>query len=68
MPLGHKSEPHCRSRGSSFPCWPVRLLLVGCSRFLSCRDRTTQDARAEDVAEAPYQALDSRRLHTFPLL
>lgn len=27
-------------------------------------DRTTQDVRAEDVAEAPYQAVDSRRLRT----
>lgn len=31
-------------------------------------DRTTPDARAEDVAEAPSQAVESRRVRTFFLL
>lgn len=30
--------------------------------------RTTQDARAENLAGAPYQALASRRVRTFHLL
>ena len=51
---------------ASLPKPGILIPLLACAFLVG--DRTTSAARAEDVAEAPYQPLDARRLGRFPLL